>query len=313
MDNSKTFWLPEKASTFAAIVDPAFNLFYWISIFFFGLISLGIIVFVFKYLRKRPDQQATTQITHSLTLELAWTLIPLALVMALFVIGVRGYLKMRVPPSYYTEIQVYAKKWSWSFTYPNGAKNDTLVVPVHKPIKLLLTSSDVIHSFFIPAFRVKADVQPNRYHSLWFEATSTGVFPVECTQYCGTSHSFMWTAVKVVEQDEYDKWLADASDLSKGKTPAEFGAILYTKSGCSACHTVDGSKLIGPTWKGIFGTKVMCTQGGEFLVDENYLRESMMAPQAKVVMGYQPVMPTYKGILSDKEIDAIIAYIQTLK
>ncbi len=313
MDNSKTFWLPEKASTFADFVDPAFNLFYWISVFFFGVISLGIIVFVIKYYRKHPDQKATAQITHSLGLELAWTIIPLAMVMGLFVIGVRGYLHMRVPPPFYTEVKVHGQKWSWSFEYANGASNDTLVVPVHQPIKLLMTSSDVIHSFFIPALRAKADVIPNRYHTLWFEATKTGVFPVECTQYCGTNHSYMWTAVKVVSQDDYDKWLADASDLSKGKTPAEFGAIVYSKRGCNACHSVDGSKGIGPTWKGIFGEKVKCTSGGEFLIDEDYIRESIMAPQAKVVAGYQPVMPTFKGIIVDKEVDAVIAYIKTLK
>jgi cytochrome c oxidase subunit II len=154
---------------------------------------------------------------------------------------------MRVPPADSMQVNVMGQKWSWSFTYANGVNNDTLVVPVNTPVKLLMTSRDVLHSFFIPAFRTKADVIPNRYHSLWFQATRTGVFPVECTQYCGTNHSYMLTAVKVLEQEAFDTWLTAAGDPGKGKTPAEFGAVLYTKKGCNACHSVDGSKLVGPS------------------------------------------------------------------
>ncbi len=313
MDNSKTFWLPEKASTFTDFVDPAFNLFFWISIFFFGIICFLIVLFTFKYLRRRPEQLASAQITHNLKLELTWTLIPLVIVMALFFVGIKGYFKMRVPPSGFMQVNVTGQKWSWSFAYPSGAVNDTLVVPVNTPVKLVMTSKDVIHSFFIPAFRTKADVLPNRYHALWFQATRTGVFPVECTQYCGTSHSYMWTAVKVVDPDNYKAWLDNASDPAKGKTPAEFGALLYTKRGCSACHSIDGSRIVGPSWKGIFGRQENCGPAGMVMVDEAYLRESMMEPAAKVVNGYQPVMPTYKGVLTDREVDAITAYIKTLK
>jgi cytochrome c oxidase subunit 2 len=313
MDNSKSFWLPEKASTFAGSVDWAFMLYYWISIFFFVLICGLIIVFTVKYIRRRPEQLATAQITHNLTIELAWTLIPLVIVIALFFIGMKGYLHMRVAPADAMQVNVRGQKWSWSFDYPSGAVNDTLVVPVNVPVKLVMTSRDVLHSFFIRDFRTKADVLPNRYHSLWFQATRTGTFPVQCTQYCGTNHSYMLTAVKVVEREAYDEWLANASDPGKGKTPEQFGAILYTKRGCSACHSIDGSKGVGPSWKGLYGRQEMMTTGTGTMVDEAYLKESMMAPTAKVVMGFQPVMPVFQGVLSDREVAALIAYIKTLK
>ncbi|MBW8888261.1 MAG: cytochrome c oxidase subunit II [Fibrobacteres bacterium] len=312
MDNAKTFWLPEKASTFTSIVDPAFDLYLWISVFFFGLIVILITVFTFKYLRRRPDQLATAQITHNLTLELSWTIIPLIIVMALFFVGMKGFLHMRVAPSGYMQVNVKGQKWSWSFEYPAGAVNDTLVVPVNTPVKLAMTSRDVIHSFFIPAFRAKADVLPNRWNAIWFQATRTGVFPVECTQYCGTNHSYMWTAVKVVEPDVYQEWLANASDPGKGKTPEQFGALLYQKRGCNACHSIDGSKGVGPSWKGLYGRQET-TNMGMVMVDEAYLKESMMVPTAKVVTGFQPVMPVFQGVLSDREIAALMAYIKSLK
>lgn len=313
MDNSKTFWLPEKASTFVDLVDPAFMLFYWISVFFFVLICALIVIFTVKYLRRRPDQLATAQITHNLKIELAWTLIPLFIVMALFFIGMKGYLHMRIPPAGFMQINLLGQKWSWSFQYPTGAVNDTLVVPVNTPVKLVMTSKDVLHSFYIPAFRAKTDVLPNRYTSQWFQATKTGIFQVECTQYCGTNHSYMLTAVKVVEPNEYKTWLTEVSNAGAGKTPEELGAIIYTKRGCNACHSIDGTKIVGPSWKGIAGEMVDCGPAGKVLIDDAYLRESILNPAAKIVDGYLPVMPTYKGELTDKEVDAVIAYIKSLK
>jgi cytochrome c oxidase subunit II len=310
---TKTFWLPEKASTFAEFVDPAFNLYYWVSLFFFVLITGGIVIFVAKYMRRHPDQLAESQLTHSTFLETLWTAVPLVLVMMFFVIGMKGYLKMRIAPGNAMSVNVIGQKWSWSFRYPQGFINDTLVVPVHQPVKLVMTSTDVIHSFFVPAFRQKADVIPNRYHTMWFEATKTGTFPVECTQYCGTNHSYMWTAVKVVSDADYQTWLAAAADPSKGKTPVEYGKELYTKRGCNACHSLDGARLVGPSWKGIWNKQEKMVGGASVLVDENYLRESMLEPMAKVVDSYAPVMPTYKGVLGDKEVESIIAYIQSLK
>ena len=314
MDTTKSLWLPVQASTFAESVDWAFNLYLWISIVFFFLIIFFIALFVVRYARRRPDQLATAQITHNTFMEATWTIIPLLIVMALFAIGMKGYWNMRVAPSNAMQVDVTGRKWAWSFDYPvQGISNDTLVVPVHQPVRLRVTSVDVIHSFFIPAFRTKADVIPGRYHSLWFEATKTGVFQVFCTQYCGTNHSYMWTAVKVVEPDEFAAWVEASADPSRGKTPVEFGEILYTKKGCIACHKVDATAGIGPTWKSIWGTTVELADGRKVLVDEAYVKESMMEPAADVVKGFPPIMPPFKGVVSDKEADALVAYIQSLK
>lgn len=314
MENTKTFWLPEQASTFAGMVDWAFNLYYWISVFFFVLVVGLIALFVLKYKRRREDQLASGQMIHNTLLETSWTVIPLLIVMVLFFIGMRGWWHMRIAPANAMTVDVVGLKWSWNFNYPQGFSNDTLVVPVNQPVRLRVTSTDVIHGFYVPAFRTKADVVPGRYHSLWFEATKTGVFPVLCTQYCGTSHSYMLTAVKVLEREEYDAWLAEAAAASGGDMPAEeFGAQVYTKRGCNACHSVDGAPGIGPTWKGAWGKSHTMASGANITVDADYLRQSILEPAAQIVAGFPPVMPSYKGILSDREIDGIIAYIQTLK
>jgi len=314
MDTTKTLWLPEKASTFANNIDWAFNLYYWISVAFFVVIIFLITLFVLKYVRRRPEQLATAQITHNTVMETVWTAIPLLIVMALFVIGMKDYWNMRVAPANAMQVDVIGRKWSWSFEYPQeGISNDTLVIPVHQPVRLRMTSMDVIHSFSIPAFRTKADVVPGRYNTLWFEATETGTFQVFCTQYCGTNHSYMWTAVKVMNPDDYQAWVTVASDPSRGKTPAQFGAILYTKKGCAACHSVDGTAGIGPTWKGLWGTSVALEGGRSASADSNYVVKSMMDPASDVVKGFQPIMPPFQGVLSDKEVNGLTAYIQSLK
>jgi cytochrome c oxidase subunit 2 len=314
METTKTFWLPEQASTFAAQVDGAFNLYYWISIFFFVLVIGLIALFVLRYKRKRPDQMASGQMIHNTLLETSWTVIPLLIVMGLFFIGMRGWWHMRIAPTNAITVDVVGMKWTWSFNYPQGFSNDTLVVPVHEPVRLRVTSTDVIHGFYIPHFRTKVDVVPGRYQALWFEATKTGVFPVMCTQYCGTSHSYMWSAVKVVTREEYDAWLTEAASASGGNLPPEeFGATVYTKRGCNACHTVDGAPGIGPTWKGIWGHAVKLADGSTVTVDAAYVKQSAQDPASQVVEGFPPIMPSYKGILSDAEIEAITAYIQSLK
>src|SRR5215217_331222 len=314
MEN-KTFWLPEQASTFAPMVDFAFNLYYWIALFFFALIVGLIALFIVKYSRKRDDQLASGQMIHNTFLEVSWTVIPLLIVMGLFFIGIKGFWHMRVAPSDSMVIDVTGRKWSWSFDYPQGFTNDTLVVPIHRPVRLRMTSNDVIHSFFIPSFRAKADVVPGRYNSLWFEAVKTGVFPVLCTQYCGTSHSYMLTAVKVLEQDAYEQWLKTAAEASQGggMTPEEFGAQLYTKQGCNACHSVDGKTNIGPTWKSLYGHSVALASGASVTADDAYIKNSILDPASQVVAGFQPVMPSYKGKLSDRQVEALIAYIKSLK
>lgn len=314
MEN-KTFWLPEQASTFAPMVDFAFNLYYWIALFFFALIVGLVVAFLVKYKRKSDDQLASGQMIHHTMLEVSWTVIPLIIVMGLFFVGIKGYWHMRVAPSDALTIDVTGRKWSWSFDYPQGFTNDTLVVPLHQPVRLRVTSTDVIHSFFIPAFRTKADVVPGRYHSLWFEAVKPGVYPVLCTQYCGTSHSYMLSAVKVLPRDEYEIWLKKTAEASQGggMTPEEFGAQLYAKQGCNACHSVDGKANIGPTWKALYGHSVALASGGSVTADDAYIKNSILEPASQVVAGFQPVMPSYKGKLSDRQIEALVAYIKTLK
>jgi cytochrome c oxidase subunit 2 len=314
MENTKTFWLPEQASTFAGMVDWAFNLYLWISVFFFVLVVGLIALFLVRHRRRRDDQLATGQMIHNTLLETSWTVIPLLIVMGLFFVGMRGWWHMQVAPSDSMLVDVVGMKWKWTFNYPQGFSNDTLVVPVNKPVRLRVTSTDVIHSFYVPAFRTKADVVPGRYHSLWFQATKPGVFPVECTQYCGTSHSYMLSAVKVVTADEYKAWLEAAAAASGGNVPPEqFGATVYTKRGCNACHTVDGKPGIGPTWKGIWGHEVKLADGSTVQVNAAYVHQSVMDPPSQVVAGFPPIMPSYKGILNDREIEGVIAYIQSLK
>lgn len=314
METTKTFWLPEQASSFAGVVDWAFNLYFWISLFFFVLVVALITLFVVKYRRRRDDQNASGQMIHNTMLETSWTVIPLLIVMGLFFVGMRGWWHMRVAPSNATSIDVVGMKWSWTFNYPQGFSNDTLVVPVHQPVRLRVTSTDVIHGFYVPAFRTKVDVVPGRYQALWFEATKTGVFPVLCTQYCGTSHSYMLSAVKVLEQDEYEEWLSEAASASGGDMPLdEFGATVYTKRGCNACHTVDGNPGLGPTWKGLWGKSHPLVTGENVTVDADYIKQSILDPASQIVAGFAPIMPSYKGILSDREIEALTAYIQTLK
>ncbi len=313
MDSSSTFWLPTKASTFTGHIDTFFYVLMWLSLFFFLAIVIAMGVFVYKYWRKRPDQLAQAQITHNAHLEFWWTFIPLIMVIVFFFYGFKGFLDMNIAPANAMQIKVRAQKWSWAFEYPEGASSDTLVVPVNHPVELVMFSRDVLHSFFVPAFRVKNDVIPNRYTRVWFHATTTGTFPVWCAEFCGTNHSNMLTAVRVLEFGDYENWLKGASDPGKGLAPVEFGKLLYTKRGCSSCHTLDGSKLVGPSWKGMWGTSRKLTSGLSVTADENYVRNSMMNPQGEVVEGFPPVMPPFKGILSDKEVDALIAFIQSLK
>jgi cytochrome c oxidase subunit 2 len=231
----------------------------------------------------------------------------------LFVWGFKGYLRMSVVPAEAMQVKVTGQKWFWSFDYPEGASTvNELVAPVGRPVKLLMSSKDVIHSFFVPAFRIKKDVLPNRYGIGWFEATNIGVYDLFCTEYCGSKHSEMIGKIRIVSEQDYKTWLEEASDLGKGLTPVEYGAKLFQMKACATCHTIDGTPSNGPTLKGIFGHEVKLNNGSVAVVDENYIRESIFVPAAKVVAGYQPIMPTFQGILKDKEIDALIAYIQSL-
>jgi cytochrome c oxidase subunit 2 len=305
--------MPVEGSTTSAAVDRIFSLVLWVSVFFFVLIVFFMVLFVVRYRRREGREEAEPAPTHNTKLEITWTTIPILIVIVIFVWAFRVFLNINTPPANAYEVQVTGQKWKWLFTYPNGHVDQDLHVPVNTPVRLVMTSEDVIHGFFIPAFRLKHDVLPGRYVKLWFRAVKTGEFQIYCTQYCGTGHSDMWAKVIVHEPGGFESWLQAASNFLKTMSPAQAGEMLYRTRGCAQCHTVTGEASTGPTWKGLFGRTVPLQGGGSVVADENYVRESILDPQAQVVAGFQPVMPTFKGRLSDQEISAIIAYIKTLK
>jgi cytochrome c oxidase subunit 2 len=309
-----SFWLPEAKSTFAQNVDGTFYFIYWMCVFFFLLILAMAVFFLLKYRRRKGEAPRTEPSPHHSTfLELLWSGIPLLLVLGIFVMGFRGFLDMRTPPDGAYEIRVIGQKWNWSFTYPNGYEDAELHVPAGEPVRLVMTSMDVLHSFYVPEFRTKMDVVPGRYTDVWFEAPEPGESRIYCAEYCGTSHSQMLSKVIVHERAEFDAWLTAASDWISTMSPEEAGAVLYDRKGCKQCHSVDGSAGIAPTFKGSFGARRQFVDGSAGVMDENYIRESILNPQAKVVAGFQPVMPTFQGRFKEDEIAAMIAYIKSLK
>lgn len=313
MENSGTFWLPRAASTYAADVDGLFYFIFWTSVVIFALVVFGLIYLSIRY-KKRGKTELTASISHNTKLEVTWTVLPTLLILVVFVWGFRGYMKMRVVPKDAIEIRVTAQKWFWSFDYQEGINSvGELVVPAGKPIKLLISSRDVIHSLFVPDFRLKMDAVPNRYTIAWFQADDLGEYQLYCTEYCGTEHSKMLGKVRVLSQGDYENWINENSQLGQGLTLEEFGRQVYENKGCMTCHSTDGSARIGPTFKGVFGHEVKLASGETVVVDENYIRESILNPQAKVVAGFQPVMPPYQGILKPQEVDALIAFIKSLK
>jgi cytochrome c oxidase subunit 2 len=308
----KTFLMPAQKSTLAPDVDALFYFCYWISIFFFVLI-LGLLVFFLLKYRRRPGHSAQESAHHSTRLELVWSGIPLILMIAIFIMGFRGFLDLHTPPDNAYEIQGNGQKWSWTFTYPNGYSDSELHAPVDTPVKLILSSQDVIHSIFIPDYRVKRDIVPGRYTVAWFSATEAGESPIYCAEYCGTGHSEMNTKVVIHEPGEYEKWLEKASDFIKTMPPEEAGKLVYQKRGCAQCHSVDGSPGIAPTFKGLIGSQRLFQDGSTLTADENYVRQSILQPSSQVVVGFDPVMPTFQGRVKNEEIDVLITYLKTLK
>ncbi len=310
------FWLPRAASTTARPVDFLFNAVTSIAIFFFLLITAVLFYFIWKY-RARPGHTAQPSPTHNQRLEITWTVIPILIVIWIFWEGFAGYLDLQTPPENAYEVQVLGQKWKWLFTYPNGVVDDNLHVPPGESVRLVLTSQDVIHSLYLPEFRIKRDAVPGRYEKEWFDSGEPGEYQIFCAEYCGTSHSGMLAKVVVHgTRAEFDQWLADAANFIDKLPPEklwEGGQKLYNQRGCKQCHSVDGAAGIGPTFKAIWGHAQALKGGGSVVVDENYVRESILNPQAKVVAGFEPVMPTYQGRLKDKEITAIIEYLKTLK
>ncbi len=312
MNDATTVWLPSQSSTMAGEIDTLLFFLYYMSVFFLALIVGIIVLFVVKY-RRKGKPGLTSSISGNRALEVLWTAIPTILVLIIFGWGFRDFLRLQIIPHDALEIRVSGIKWSWNMDYAEGANSvNELVVPVNRPVKLLMSSRDVIHSFFIPAFRVKMDVLPNRYTTLWFEANETGEFTLFCAEFCGQQHSLMRGLVKVLSVEDYAQWIQENSNILEGLTAEEGGELLFNRNLCYTCHSNDGTAGNGPTWQGLYGTMEQLADGTEVLVDENYIRESILEPQAKVTAGYEPIMPTYQGILQEDHIDALIAYIKSL-
>jgi cytochrome c oxidase subunit 2 len=306
-----SLWMPPRASTVAHHVDWLFNFILAISVFFFLLIVVLMVLFVIRY-RRREGRHAEASPSHNMALELTWTVIPVVLVVVIFFFGFKGFLDMTTAPANAYEILVDGQKWNWSFTYPNGYADSNLHVPVRRPVRLVMTSADVIHSLYVPAFRIKSDVVPGRYSKAWFEATEPGQYELFCAEYCGTSHSDMIAQVIVHPPGEFERWLEQASNFLETMTPVEAGLKLYQIRGCQQCHSVDGTAKTGPSLLGVFGHSQALADGSSIVADENYIRESILEPAVKVVAGYEPVMPTYQGRIKDEEITAIIEYLKSL-
>ena len=302
---------PKASSTAASGVDSLFYFILIVSVGFFAIIVGAMLLFLIKY-RERPDGNVEESPAHNNWLEVGWTIAPAFVVGIIFFWGFTAYLDLRQAPDNSYEIQVIAKKWTWSFVYPNGHVDNDLHVPIDKPVRLVMSSDDVIHSLYIPAFRLKMDVIPGRYTSTWFEANASGDFVLFCAEYCGTQHSKMLARVVVHPSGEFDSWLENAANFMEKMTPVEAGQTLYVRRGCVQCHSVDGSAKAGPSFLDVYGSTQSMADGSTVAVDENYLRESILEPQAKVRAGYKPVMPTYQGQLKNEEINALIAYIKSL-
>lgn len=303
-------FMPPQASTFAHMVDDLYAFLLWASAISSILVIGGFIYFSHKY-RRRSANDKTAYISHNSTLEFLWSFIPFVIFMLVFGWGVYVYREMRMAPGNALEVLVEGQKWNWTFYYKNGKISaGELVVPVNTPVKLIMTSKDVLHSFFIPAFRVKQDVVPGTYASLWFEAKEQGNFQVFCTEYCGDQHSAMLAKTKVVTREDFDQWLQN--DPYKGMTMTEVGHKVYTAR-CAMCHQTTDAKLVGPGWKGIFGQDRKFADGSAAKVNEAYLRESILDPNAKIVAGFTPAMPTFAGQLNEQELMGVIEFIKTLQ
>jgi cytochrome c oxidase subunit 2 len=295
------------ASNTAGWVNEAFVLIVAICVGLLLIVTFFMILFLIKYNKKsHPKPEVVKENT---TIEVIWTVIPTLLVAFMFYLGWVNFEYVRNPPRDAQTIHVIAQQWQWLFQYENGKQSNVLTVPVGKPIKLLMTSRDVIHSLYIPAFRVKEDCVPGFQTHLWFTANETGSFDLFCTEYCGVGHSHMRSKVEVVSAEDFKKWYGEKPEESENK-----GIAILREKGCLGCHTTDGTAKVGPTFLGFFGRKVSVSTNGKdrsIVADEEYIRKSIMHPKADIVKGYPAVMPEIP--LEEKEMHSVIDYLKTLK
>jgi cytochrome c oxidase subunit 2 len=336
--------LPLQASTFARDIDTLHFFIILTTLAGSSIVGLATVYFVIRY-RRRPGDGLTPRIRISPIVEAVWISVLLVLFTLWWVIGYRQYIRIYSPPRDAIDVYVTAKQWMWQFSYPNGKSSiAVLTVPAGRAVRLNMTSRDVIHSFSVPAFRIKADVIPGRYRGVWFEAITPGTYQVLCAEFCGVSHSTMWADVVVLNAEDYESWLngdqpiaerrgeqinsaqREASKQLKNESWTPFGARggeatsmtdygrdAAVRHGCFACHTVTGEQHIGPTWLGLYGRWVTLSDGSRVLADDAYLTESMMDPKAKIVRGYQPLMPTFQGLLTPPETAGLVEFIKSLR
>ena len=305
---SGTPLFPESASTMASRVDSLYLFLLALSIFF-SLLIAGLIVFYAVKYRRRAADSVGSEIHGGLVLELTWTIVPLLITMVIFVWGASVFFAMSRPPDETINIYVVGKQWMWKFQHLDGQREiDELHVPVGRPVKLIMTSEDVIHDVFVPAFRIKADVVPGRYTHLWFQSTKPGRYRLFCAEYCGTKHSGMIGQVVVMEPSEYQTWLSGGA--AEGSL-ASAGAKLFQDLACNTCHRPDAQGR-GPVLEGLFGKTVTLQNGVTLTVDEAYVRESILQPAAKIASGFQPIMPTFQGLVTEEQLLELIEYVKSL-
>jgi cytochrome c oxidase subunit II len=310
--------------TLSSSTDDVFFFTMGISLVLLLLTSGTMVYFVVRYGRKRHPR--AEDVRDNILLEVLWTLIPLVLVLVIFWLGWKGFVYKRTVPGDAMLVKVTARQWSWSFRYENGRESDVLRVPLGRPVKLAIASVDVLHSLFIPAFRVKEDAVPGRETYLWFRPDRTGTFDLFCSEYCGMQHASMITKVLVLPEADFAAWYErkEGPGPATARKPAgadraskvHEGEELVRNKGCIACHSTDGTPKLGPTFKGVFGKKEIVLRGGrevEITVDEAFIRQTLLEPEKERVKGYPPIMPSQKSLLTDDEIQEIIEYLKTLK
>jgi cytochrome c oxidase subunit 2 len=314
MEWLRKIMLPAQGSVYAGEVDTVYMALFWLSVVLFLGIAIPSIYFPWRYRYKAG--RVTPHQTHNTALEILWSVAPLLLCVGIFFWGLKGWMEYAVAPGEAMEVQITAKKWLWAFEYPDGSRDaGRLHVPINKPVKFIMTSEDVIHDFFVPDMRVKHDIIPGRYTEVWFTPTVMGEHMVTCAEYCGKGHSDMRATLIVESEADFQNYLATGGTEWEDykNNMAAWGKIQWERKGCNSCHSLDGSTSKGPSWKGIWNKMEKMSDGSVVQVDEAYIRESENMPQAKIVATFQPIMPTFQGLIKPHEFEGIVALIKSLQ